>query len=143
MSVTLLFLNSHLFEAFQPDGSEETELLGLSLEALKAKAQESSNDEEPKVSTRTVNNRSVAIKAYALKRANGFCEGCNQPSPFMGKHGHPFLEVHHVHRLSDGGPDAPDAIVAICPNCHRRAHYAVDAQEFNQKLTQIAQMKGR
>jgi len=78
--------------------------------------------------------RSQTIKAYALRRADGVCEGCGSPAPFEKPSGEPFLEVHHIYRLSDGGPDAPDAVAALCPNCHRRAHHAQDAAAFNAAL---------
>ncbi len=51
--------------------------------------------------------RSQAIKLYAIKRSNGHCEACNDPAPFNIKSG-PFLECHHLHRVSDGGPDHPE-----------------------------------
>ncbi|WP_442870450.1 HNH endonuclease [Aneurinibacillus sp. Ricciae_BoGa-3] len=28
-----------------------------------------------------------------------------------------------MRRLSDGGPDNPEHLAAICPNCHIEAHY--------------------
>jgi 5-methylcytosine-specific restriction protein A len=31
--------------------------------------------------------------------------------------------VHHRVRLADGGDDTTDNAVALCPNCHRKAHY--------------------
>jgi 5-methylcytosine-specific restriction endonuclease McrA len=83
--------------------------------------------------------RSQAIKFYALKRARGLCEGCQQPAPFKTPDGKPYLEVHHIRRLSDGGPDDPRWVVAICPNCHRRAHYSEDATVFNKLLAQRVQ----
>ena len=57
--------------------------------------------------------RSQNIKAYALKRADGICEGCKSPAPFKTKKNQPFLEVHHLFRLSDGGPDHIDAVIAL------------------------------
>ncbi|HYF62566.1 MAG TPA: HNH endonuclease signature motif containing protein [Herpetosiphonaceae bacterium] len=78
--------------------------------------------------------RSKAIKAYALARAEGVCEGCGQEAPFVSAAGAPFLEVHHIGRLSDGGPDHPDYVAAVCPNCHRRAHASRDAVQFNSQL---------
>ncbi len=82
-----------------------------------------------------VRARSVAIRDYALLRAEGQCEGCKQPAPFAGKgRKGPYLEVHHVTRLADDGPDHPDKVIALCPNCHRRAHYSSDAHEFNHGL---------
>lgn len=77
--------------------------------------------------------RAEAVRRYALKRANGTCEGCQSAAPFRTKSG-PYLEVHHVFRLADGGPDHPAKVIALCPNCHRRAHYASDGESFNQQL---------
>jgi 5-methylcytosine-specific restriction enzyme A len=77
--------------------------------------------------------RSEAIKSYALKRANGDCEGCSQPAPFFSKGG-PFLEVHHIERIADGGPDHPENVAALCPNCHKRAHFSLDGEEYNQRV---------
>jgi len=77
--------------------------------------------------------RSKAIRFYALKRSHGVCEGCSSPAPFEGKEG-PFLEVHHLHRLGDGGPDSPENVIALCPNCHRRVHYSRDGTDYNAGL---------
>lgn len=84
--------------------------------------------------------RSQAIKLYALARANGVCEGCSAPAPFESKTG-PYLECHHLYRVADGGPDHPANVVAICPNCHRRAHYSKDATDFNKELMKVAAQK--
>ena len=81
--------------------------------------------------------RSQALKFYVVARSKGFCEGCGEKAPFNTKNG-PFLECHHVHRLADGGPDHPKNVVALCPNCHRRAHYAEDAEKFNNNLKTLA-----
>ena len=74
--------------------------------------------------------RPEAIKIYALKRSAGTCESCNQPTPFRSSRG-PYLEVHHMQRLADGGPDEPNNVIAVCPNCHRRTHSSVDKKIFN------------
>lgn len=75
--------------------------------------------------------RSSFVRAYALERASGICEHCDQPAPFKTSSGKPFLEVHHITRLSDGGPDRPDKVAAICPNCHRAAHYSEMKRAIN------------
>lgn len=80
-----------------------------------------------------VARRAEAVRRYALARAKGICEGCLSPAPFSAKEG-PYLEVHHVFRLSDGGPDHPAAVIALCPNCHRRVHYGIDGNQFNGEL---------
>lgn len=67
--------------------------------------------------------RSPAVVAEVRLRANGVCEGCGQGAPFIRNDGSPYLEVHHRHRLADGGRDTVDNAVALCPNCHRERHY--------------------
>ncbi|WKE66436.1 HNH endonuclease signature motif containing protein [Gallaecimonas kandeliae] len=84
---------------------------------------------------RNTSLRATAIRLYALKRANGRCEGCEKPAPFDGKFG-PFLEVHHLHRLGDGGPDHPGNVIALCPNCHREVHFGKKGQKYNLALTE-------
>ena len=78
--------------------------------------------------------KSAAIRRYVLKRANGRCEGCSAAAPFLGADGEAFLETHHTTRVADDGPDDPRTVIGICPNCHRRAHYAEDAKSFNASL---------
>ena len=91
----------------------------------------SADKEEKKVH---IKYRSDAIKLYTKKRAKGHCEGCSSKSPFDTKSG-PYLEVHHLTRLSDGGADSPDNVIALCPTCHRRAHYSLDYVAFNTELS--------
>src|SRR5262249_16819018 len=78
--------------------------------------------------------RSVAVARYVLLRARGICEGCKKPAPFRKSDGTPYLEPHHTLRLADEGPDHPRHVIAVCPTCHRRAHYAEDAKAFNRYL---------
>jgi hypothetical protein len=78
--------------------------------------------------------RSQAIHRYVLSRANGCCEGCEAPAPFQKPDDSAYLEPHHTTRLSDEGPDHPAKVIALCPNCHRRAHYAEDRKAFNASL---------
>jgi len=59
-----------------------------------------------------------------LSRANGICENCDKPAPFIRRRdGTPYLEVHHIIQLSKGGNDTINNAVAICPNCHRELHF--------------------
>ena len=121
--------NSELSNEFRPSD--------LSLEELKNKALESTNHSQgvtPKERIIQYRERSQAVKLYALKRANGVCEACGNKAPFMTAKGEPYLEVHHTRRLSDGGPDHPEWVAAICPNCHRRAHYGLDSYTFNSSI---------
>jgi 5-methylcytosine-specific restriction protein A len=86
------------------------------------------------VARRNVYQRSGDLKVYVLRRANGTCEGCEQPAPFLTTAGHPYLEPHHTRRLSDGGPDDYHHVIALCPTCHRRVHHGADGQTYNEDL---------
>jgi hypothetical protein len=44
------------------------------------------------------------VKAWVLKTARGKCECCQMAAPFVDTDGLPYLEVHHIWRLADGGP---------------------------------------
>jgi|TARA_R100001509_G_C4883009_1_gene220828 hypothetical protein len=67
--------------------------------------------------------RDVRVVAYILKEAKGSCEACTNPSPFTKPDGAPYLEVHHLRRLADGGSDTVQNAIAVCPNCHRELHH--------------------
>jgi 5-methylcytosine-specific restriction protein A len=85
-------------------------------------------------SARNIYQRSRDIRNYVLARAAGNCEGCKTTAPFLRKDGSPYLEPHHIRRVSDGGPDDPFFVIALCPNCHRRVHAGRDGEGFNSKL---------
>ncbi|TDA69847.1 HNH endonuclease signature motif containing protein, partial [Halomonas marinisediminis] len=46
----------------------------------------------------------------------------------------PFLEVHHLIRLKDGGPDTVENCAALCPNCHRKLHYSSEKTSLTEYL---------
>ena len=72
--------------------------------------------------------RDPEVVTWVLAQAAGTCELCGTSAPFKRPGGEPFLEVHHVKPLANGGPDVVTNAVALCPNCHRRCHYSADAR---------------
>jgi 5-methylcytosine-specific restriction protein A len=91
----------------------------------------------PRTGTGTLRNvyeRSRDVRDYVLARAGNKCEGCQSPAPFTRRDGSPYLEPHHIRRLSDGGPDHPAFVIALCPNCHRRVHAGEDGDTYNTTL---------
>lgn len=46
----------------------------------------------------------------------------------------PFLEVHHVVPLADGGVDELGNAAALCPMCHRELHFGRDRLKKRGKL---------
>ena len=120
------------------DASEE--LSRDSLDELRRKAIADSAEFRTPIERRALYRmRSRAVRLYVLRRAEGVCEGCGAAAPFVTPASVPYLEPHHIRRLTDGGPDSPRWVVAVCPNCHRRAHYSHDAQEYNTKLAEIVE----
>ncbi|GGJ56495.1 HNH endonuclease [Deinococcus roseus] len=85
---------------------------------------------------RTLYVRDPKVVAWVLEQAKGHCELCGSAAPFLTAEGLPFLEVHHVKGLAEGGPDTTENAVALCPNCHRLCHYAANKKEAVSKLLQ-------
>lgn len=68
--------------------------------------------------------RNPYVIAEVLERAGGKCERCLEPAPFIrDKDASPYLEVHHKIPLAEDGPDSLANTIALCPNCHRQAHF--------------------
>jgi 5-methylcytosine-specific restriction endonuclease McrA len=100
-----------------------------------AEAEASENPErEHTETTGSRYRRSPAIRKYAIERADGNCELCGAVAPFVKDDGEPFLEVHHVEELSEGGSDHPALVAAVCPNCHREIHYGKHGEDLNERL---------
>lgn len=78
--------------------------------------------------------RDSAVKEWVLNNAHGVCECCSEPAPFKSADGQPYLEVHHLRRLADGGSDSVSNAVALCPNCHREIHYGQDSYQLMRQL---------
>lgn len=76
--------------------------------------------------------RDPRVRAAVAARAKGICErpGCGATREFLG-----FLDVHHI--LGVGTSDHPRNCVAICPNCHREAHYAPDREIINDVMLEF------
>jgi len=127
--------SSYLTRSVEEELEGDDLIYDRSLDELKELAlQDTSNGHDSVQMKRVkVRKRSEAIKLYARARANGTCEACEQPEPFQAKSGSS-LEVHHMYRLSDGGPDHPEHVAAVCPNCHSRIHRGVDGMEYNETL---------
>lgn len=90
-------------------------------------------DKKPKcVVVQTVGyTRNQHIVAERLFRANGKCDHCGNTAPFIRKTTRkPYLEVHHIIPLAEGGYDELENTMALCPNCHREAHLGIDWKKF-------------
>lgn len=71
--------------------------------------------------------RDAAVKAWVLQQAAGVCECCEKSAIFNGADGLPYLELHYVRQLAEGGTDMVSNAVALCPNCHSEIHHGANA----------------
>ncbi|QOV77382.1 HNH endonuclease [Enterobacter asburiae] len=83
---------------------------------------------------RVVYARSPQVRAWVLNNSHGICELCRQPAPFEMEGDIPFLEVHHIVPLYDGGSDTLENCAALCPNCHRAIHLSKESHSLRDKL---------
>ncbi len=80
------------------------------------------DDPEYKIRMRGSYVRVEKVRRKVLERANGLCEyeGC---VPFKNRRDTPYLEAHHVIKLSQEGRDKESNVIALCANHHREAHF--------------------
>ncbi|HET9216649.1 MAG TPA: HNH endonuclease signature motif containing protein [Terriglobia bacterium] len=105
----------------------------LSNADLTARARLRSKPASSREARTVVHIRDEYVAEYARRRANGKCELCRQPAPFINRRDEPYLECHHVIWLARGGHDSIQNTVALCPNCHRKMH-VLDRAEDRKKL---------
>ncbi|WP_241074983.1 HNH endonuclease [Achromobacter insuavis] len=79
--------------------------------------------------------RDHKVRMEVIERSKGRCErpSCSVVAAYRG-----FLDVHHVL-----GADVSDRVwncVALCPNCHRDAHFSPDHEEINGELLRLAEL---
>lgn len=77
--------------------------------------------------------RDAAVRAAVRARTDGRCErhGCGERRDYPG-----FLDVHHI--LGIEVSDRVWTCVALCPNCHREAHFSPDRDAINAALAVFA-----
>lgn len=77
--------------------------------------------------------RDPKVRRAVIKRAINGCESksCSDKRRYPG-----FLDVHHI--LGVEKSDRVWNCVALCPNCHREAHYGPDRDQLNDELLKFA-----
>ena len=81
--------------------------------------------------------RDPKVRAWTLQRAQGCCELCSLPAPFVDEYQEPYLESHHITTLAAGGPDSPENTSALCANCHRELHFGAERMVKSERLRAI------
>ena len=81
-------------------------------------------------------NASINVKNYAKAKANYLCEYNNSHETFISKGNYArYVEGHHLIPFSkrkqfDLNIDIEENIIALCPNCHRKIHHAIDQEKY-------------
>lgn len=77
--------------------------------------------------------RDPKVRQKVIERATSGCErkSCSDTRKYPG-----FLDVHHI--LGAKNSDRYWNCVALCPNCHREAHYSPDKERINEELLNFA-----
>lgn len=91
----------------------------------------------PSVQYRTIKHRDriPTVSAVAKLRAGFKCEipGCDY-EPFIGLYNMPYIEVHHIKRLADGGEDTLKNTACLCPKHHREIHFGSSRENLREML---------
>ncbi len=65
---------------------------------------------------------------HIFRRDDYTCQVCGTPHRMFSEYDIPLpttdgeLDIHHVIRVADGGTDAPDNLLTVCRECHRKIH---------------------
>ena len=111
-------------ERFQTNLDREVERSQKNPGARKARLKSAATKPDTFTVITTVFRRNADVIAEVLERADGRCEHCRHSAPFLRRNDNsPYLEVHHKLPLADGGDDTVANALALCPNCHREAHF--------------------
>jgi hypothetical protein len=87
-----------------------------------------------------VYERDPLVTAIALVRSQQKCEVAECEIPlFLSPEGVPFLEVHHIQPLAQGGTDTPDNVACLCPSHHREVHHGQNAAGLTFQLRTVRQ----
>jgi 5-methylcytosine-specific restriction protein A len=80
--------------------------------------------------------RSTTAREAVLLRSDGRCENptCLGHPLERTDADAPLLEVDHVKDLARGGPDIPESMIALCPNCHALKTRGKGRRELQQVL---------
>jgi len=109
---------------------DDLERDGDTLDDLGASSGELGRDGTDRVETvRSGYPRDAMVRAAVRERAKGHCErdGCGDGRDYPG-----FLDVHHI--LGIEVSDRVWTCVALCPNCHREAHFSPVRDAINETL---------
>lgn len=123
-------IGTELFAAKVPasPATEETFHLDIAKKAnektVLERAKRAKGKPPKKIATREDYQRDPYVVIAAMNRSKGRCEmpHCSN-ALFLREDDTPYLEVHHIIPLGEGGEDTYANVAALCPHCHREQHF--------------------
>jgi 5-methylcytosine-specific restriction enzyme A len=87
--------------------------------------------------------RLQSARRAVLLRSDGHCESprCTGEPQDVTDAGHPILEVDHIQDLAKGGPDHPEQMIALCPNCHAIKTRGRTREQLRHELFTVARQR--
>ena len=87
--------------------------------------------------------RLESARRAVLLRSEGHCENprCTGEPQDITDAGHPILEVDHIQDLAKGGPDHPEQMIALCPNCHEIKTRGRTRERLRHELFTVARQR--
>ena len=87
--------------------------------------------------------RLESARRAVLLRSEGHCESprCTGGPQDITDAGHPILEVDHIQDLAKGGPDHPEQMIALCPNCHAIKTRGRTRERLRHELFTVARLR--
>ena len=87
--------------------------------------------------------RLESARRAVLLRSEGHCENprCTGEPQDITDAGRPILEVDHIQDLAMGGPDHPEQMIALCPNCHAIKSRGRTREQLRHELFTVARQR--
>ncbi len=94
-------------------------------------------------SPRTQYRRRKEARDLVIARSKNSCEydKCTGMPPDVNRQGHAILQVDHIIALSEGGPDIPSNMIALCPNCHSAKTYGMHSENISKRFKLLVDRK--
>jgi 5-methylcytosine-specific restriction protein A len=87
--------------------------------------------------------RLESARRAVLLRSEGHCENprCTGEAQDITDAGRPILDVDHIQDLAQGGPDHPEQMIALCPNCHAIKTRGRTREQLRHELFTVARQR--
>jgi 5-methylcytosine-specific restriction protein A len=87
--------------------------------------------------------RLESARRAVLLRSEGHCESprCTGEAQDITDAGYPILDVDHIQDLAKGGPDRPEQMIALCPNCHAIKTRGRTREPLRHELATVARQR--